>query len=216
MNYVNNVGKIPLPIAKRLFDIIFSLLLLIITSPLFLLFLLLIFLENLFRGKIFASLFYVEKRISMGEPFNFIKFNIFKPGVIASMKNKKFFIHTKVLECDGHSLSYMGKVLQKFYLDELPQLINILKGDMSVVGPRPVNLEVYKRLLSQGIYTKTVIKTGLTGRAQALKGISRESHAKLETEYINYCRNNSGWKIIIYDIKIIFNTILVIIQAKGI
>ncbi len=216
MDYVGNVEKIPLPILKRLFDIIFSLLFLMITSPLFLLLLLLIFFEHIIIGKIFAPLFYIEKRISRGEPFGFMKFNIFKPGVIASMKNKKIFIHTKVLEHDGHSLSYTGRVLQKVYLDELPQLINILKGDMSVVGPRPVNLEVYKKLLSQGIYTKTVIKAGLTGRAQALKGISKESHVKLETEYINYCRNNPAWKIIVYDIKIIFNTILVIIRAKGI
>ncbi len=216
MDYPDNVKKITLPRLKRLFDIIFSALLLVITSPFLLILLSLIFLEHVITGKIFAPLFYTETRISMGQPFNLIKLNIFKPDVIARLKKNKIFIHTKVLERDGHSLSRVGKILQKIYLDELPQLFNIFRGDMSLVGPRPVNPEIYRTLLTQGNYTKTVIKAGLTGKAQAVKGISKESHVRLETEYINYVRDNPAWKIIIYDLKIIFNTFLVIFRAKGI
>jgi lipopolysaccharide/colanic/teichoic acid biosynthesis glycosyltransferase len=213
---INSSNKIPIPKLKRLFDIIFSLFLLIIFSPLFLLFLTAIFIEHIFRGKIFAHLFYTEKRISQGESFNFTKFNIFKPRIIAGMKKQGIFIHTKILEHDHKSLTIVGKIIQKAYLDELPQLFNVLKGDMSMVGPRPVNKEVYKRILSQGITTKTVIKAVLTGNTQASKGLSKESHFELETEYINFLLNNPPWRIVLNDIKIILRTPKVIFRAEGI
>lgn len=208
--------KIPIPKLKRLFDIFFSLFLILIFSPLFLLFLVFIFIEHIFRGKIFAPMFYVEKRISQGEQFNFIKFNIFKPRVITKMKEGGAFIHTKILEHDNKSLTIIGNIIQKVYLDELPQLFNVLKGDMSMVGPRPVNMEVYKKLLNQGVTTKTVIKSGLTGNTQASKGLSKESHLKLETEYINFLLNNSSWRVVLYDLKIILRTPRVIFRAEGI
>lgn len=208
--------KIPIPKLKRLFDIIFSLFLLMIFSPVFVLFSVTIFIEHVLRGKIFAPLLYVEKRVSQGELFNFIKFNIFKPRVITKMKNKNLFIHTKILEHDHKSLTLIGNIIQKIYLDELPQLFNVLKGDMSMVGPRPVNSEVYKKLLDQGVTTKTVIKAGLTGGAQASKGLSKESHIKIETEYINYIINNSSWRVVLNDIKIILRTPRIIFRAEGI
>ena len=211
-----NIKKIPIPKTKRLFDVILSIFLLIIFSPLFILILLAIFIDHILRGKIFAALFYKEIRISQGQPFNFVKFNVFKPSVIAEMKKNNEFIHTKKLEHDHKSLTKVGKVVQKVYLDELPQLFNVIKGNMSMVGPRPVNQENYQRILGQGITTKTVVKAGLTGNYQSHKGEPGVGQEQLDKEYINFCLNNPFWEIILMDLKIIFRTSRVMFRAKGI
>jgi len=114
-----NNNKVPLPKLKRLFDIIFSLVFLIIILPISILILAAIFIEHILGGQILAPLFYVEKRISAGEQFNFLKFNIFNPKIISRMREEGQFIHTKVLEKDEKSLLRVGRILQKIYLDEL-------------------------------------------------------------------------------------------------
>jgi len=205
-----------IPKAKRFFDIFFSFSFLIILLPFFVLILLAVLLEHILRLCPLASLFYIEKRISQGEEFNFIKFNIFKSGTIEKMRLEHRFIHTKDLEKDNKSLIFIGKILQSVYLDELPQLINILKGDLSFVGPRPVNLEVYNNLFARGVKAKTIIKAGLTGPYQSQKGKPGINQNELDMAYIRFCRENSWWKIVLLDIKIIFKTFLVILRAEGI
>ena len=214
--YGETKEKIPTPKLKRIFDIFLSLLLIIATAPLFVLILSAILIDHILRGQPLSSLFYIEKRVSQGELFNFIKFNAFKPRVIAELRENEVFIHTKKLEHDGHSLTLIGRLLQKVYLDELPQLFSIFIGDISFVGPRPVNLEVYKKIVDQGGKTKTIIKAGLTGNFQSQKGITRESDTKLDIDYINFCLNNPSWKIVLYDIKIVLRTFRVIFRAQGI
>ena len=207
--------KLSIPYLKRLFDIIFSLLIIIITIPLFIIILLVIFIEHLLLGDILAPLFYTEKRISQGKPFNFKKFNIFKPRIIAKLKKQNIFIHTKNLE-HSNGLTAVGFSLKNIYLDELPQLFNVLKGDISIVGPRPVNLEVYQKLLDKGVKTKSIIKAGLTGNFQSLKGITQKTDIQLDQEYIDFCQNNSSWKIVWFDIKIILRTFIIVFKAEGI
>ncbi len=207
--------KIPIPRLKRLFDIIFSFITIIVTIPLFIIILLIIFIEHIFLGKVFSSLFYTEKRISQGNVFNLVKFNIFKPSIISKLKKEGTFIHTKKLE-HGGGLTIFGNLLKKVYIDELPQLFNILKGDISIVGPRPVNLEVYQSLIDRGIKTKSIIKAGLTGKFQSLKGETKKTDVELDQEYIDFCKNSSSWKIVCLDIKIIFLTIIVMLRAEGV
>lgn len=214
MNNKNSLVK--MPISKRIFDIVFSFTVITITLPFTLAILFLIFIEHIIIHRTFAPLFYVEKRISQGKPFNFVKFNIFKPRVLNDLRKRVIFIHTKPLERDGHSLTNMGKILQKTYIDEFPQFLAILKGDISLVGPRPVNLEVYQGSLEKGQNCKTVIKAGLTGNYQSQKGTAKKSDIELDNEYIDFCRNNSAFKILMFDLKIIYNTIKVLFRAQGI
>ncbi|MFH1427160.1 MAG: sugar transferase [Patescibacteria group bacterium] len=211
-----NYKKFPLPKIKRLFDIVFSLLLLVIFSPLFIVILALIFIEHIVRGQIFSPLFYIEERISQDEPFNLIKFNIFRPELIEKMRESDLLIHTKRLEKNGNYLLKVGKIIQKVYLDELPQLFNIFKGDLSMVGPRPTNPEVYQRAIGQGMVAKAVMKAGLTGIYQSRKGMTNEGQLELDREYLEFSMNNPAWKILLFDIKIILATFRVLFRAKGI
>jgi len=205
------------PLLKRCFDIAFSGLVLAVTLPLFVAAMLAIFIEHRRRGSRGAPLFYYEPRISQGRQFHFMKFFIFKPEVIERLKAEGKFIHTKYLEWDGVSLTKVGRILQKTYLDELPQMINIFVGDISVVGPRPVNLEVYQEALERGILNWKVLRTGITGPYQSLKGhgLTRWDQYMLDREYVEMVRTLPGWAVVLADLKIVGRTLRVMLRAQG-
>ncbi|MFH0891702.1 MAG: sugar transferase [Candidatus Falkowbacteria bacterium] len=211
----NSSVIIPIPLLKRFFDLAVSFFILLAALPLFVLIAAAILIEHVFRGQILAPLFYAEERVSEGKPFRFVKFNIFKPETIADMKKRGEFIHTKSLEHDGQSLTRVGRIVQRLYLDELPQLFSVLKGDMSLVGPRPLNLAVYERHVKTGSLTKTALRAGLTGPYQARKGELGAGQERLDQEYLDMCASSPAWRIIICDVKILFRTLLTMAKAKG-
>lgn len=200
---------------KRTFDIIISLFLLVALSPLFLVYLILIFIEHVFRGRPFDPLFYHETRMTADVPFELFKFNIFKYEKILEMRANKTFIHTKLLEKNG-SLLKVGWTIKQVYMDELPQLWNVLIGDMSLVGPRPVNLEVYNDILKRGYTAKKKVRAGMTGYFQSFKNTAGVSSEKMDGEYAHYCFNNPWYKILLFDLKIILRTFKIIIRARGV
>ena len=105
-----------------------------------------------------------------------------------------------------------GKFMRKCRLDELPQLINILKGDMTIVGPRPERPEFYEEFETyiHGFSQRLKVKCGLTGYAQIHGGYDITPQDKVELD-IHYIKNRSFWM----DIKIMFGTVAVIFNHKG-
>ncbi len=202
-------------IAKRVFDTIFSLCVIIVLSPLWVVFFVLIFFEHVMRGRPFDPLVYSEIRISRGKPFQLFKFNIFDQKVIDTMRHEGVFIHTKVLEHSG-KLIFVGRCLRQVYLDELPQLWNVLRGDMSIVGPRPLNKEVFQKLTKVTHPTIAQLQGGMTGIFQSYKGKENTSAAELDALYLGRYIHESGISIVLFDIKIIVRTIKVLMLAKGI
>lgn len=205
----------PIHPTKRIFDIIFSLAVLVGFFPVIVFFLVAIFLEHVIRLRPFDPLFYSETRYSQGVPFTLYKFNIFKHKVVAEMRSRGEFIHTKQLEHNG-SILWTGWVLKQIYLDELPQFFNILVGDMSVVGPRPVNKEVYEKLLELGVTDKAKVKAGLTGNYQSYKNTAGKSSDDMDREYVEYYCTQPWYKILLFDLRIIIRTIKVLLLARGI
>lgn len=186
-------------IVKRFFDIILSFIALVILSPLFLILAILIKLES--KG----SVFFKQKRVSKNKKyFNILKFRTMRTDApkdmpTASLKNAESYI-TKI-----------GVGLRKNSIDELPQLINILKGEMSIIGPRPALWNQYELLEQRDKYGANGIRPGLTGWAQ-VNGRDELSNVKKATYDGEYAKKMSFG----FDIKIFFKTIVNVLKHDGI
>ena len=178
-------------------DKLLALIALIVLSPLFLIVFIFIFLED---G---LPVFYVQKRVGIKYSF----FNIYK---FRSMKKNTPEVATHLLENPEQYLLKIGKLIRKTSLDELPNLINILKGDMVFVGPRPAlyNQDDLMQLrIEAGV---DQLKPGLTGWAQ-INGrdeLSLEDKVAFEKEYMD---KKSFW----FDVKIIYLTVLLAFFKKA-
>lgn len=204
------------PKIKRIADIFGSLFFLAVLLPLFLIFFIALLIEQIFCPSARGPLFYCEERISGGKKFKMRKIRTCKQSVIDELLKKERFVHTAELEKDRRNFLSVGWILKKIYLDEAPQLWNVLKGDLSLVGPRPANLVNYQKLLDKGIYTKKIIKSGLTGYFQSYKGWHTESDEEMDTKYIEFCRAHSAADILWFDLKILARTFRRVLEHKGI
>jgi len=180
---------------KRLFDFFLALTLLILTSPF------LVGIWILVRCFLGAPAFFRQKRPGIhGNPFEIIKFR--------TMSDKTgpdgFFLS------DAERLTGIGQFLRSTSLDELPELINVIKGDMSFVGPRPLLMEYLGRYTPEQA-RRHEVKPGITGWAQVngRNSISWEEKFKLDVWYVD---NKSFW----LDLKILFITITQVFKRSGI
>lgn len=180
-------------IIKRIFDIVFSLLFLIITFPLFLIIAIIIKLTS--EGPVF----YVQERVGMdGKKFMIYKF---RSMIVDAEKNGPAFATP-----DDNRYTKIGKFIRKYSIDELPQFINVLKGDMSVVGPRPER-EYFINQMKDSIVRyleRHRVKCGITGWAQVngYRGSSTSMQTRIDYD-IYYIEN---WTLA-FDIKIILKTL---------
>lgn len=181
-------------IIKRLMDLTISFVLLVITSPILLVSAVCIKKND--GGKVF---FRQKRATANGRVFEIYKFRTMKENV-----------ENKSVTRDDDRITSVGRVLRKYRIDELPQLINIVKGDMSLVGPRPEmleNVEDYTKELPEFRY-RLRMKAGLTGYAQIFGKYNTGSRDKLMLDLM-YIENYS----LIRDIQLLFQTVLVIFKA---
>jgi undecaprenyl phosphate N,N'-diacetylbacillosamine 1-phosphate transferase len=180
---------------KRGIDLTLSFLMLIILSPIFLV--LFVSLSIFHKG----SPFFFQRRPGINhQPFFVLKFK-----TMSELRN----LNGDLLS-DADRLSSFGKLIRNYSLDEIPQLINVLKGDMSLVGPRPL-LEEYLELYSEDQLKRHLVKPGITGWAQinGRNAISWEKKFELDLWYIEHLT-------FLLDIKILFVTLFNVIKGKGV
>jgi len=182
-------------VGKRIFDIFLALFLFIFMSPIFVIEGFLIF---IFMGR--PIIFKQERPGLSGKLFTIFKFRTMING---SDENG-------VLAQDSERITYLGKVLRSWSLDELPEIWNILTGKMSFVGPRPLLVE-YLDIYSSRQSRRHEVKPGLTGWAQVngRNNISWEEKFNLDIWYVD----NVSFKL---DLKILLKTITYTIKKEGV
>ena len=180
---------------KRFLDLILSLMALIILMPLMLIIYILV------RVKLGTPAIFKQERPGEEEKI----FTLYKFRTMTDEKDEN-----GNLLPDEQRLTKFGKMLRSTSLDELPELVNIIKGDMSIVGPRPLLVE-YLPLYTEEQKKRHLVKPGLTGLAQisGRNAITWKQKFKEDIEYIN---NITLWN----DIKIIFKTIIKVFRRDGI
>ena len=198
------------PIPKRLLDFLVSGVLLVVFSPVLLVVLLAFALDVLLSPRDRGSLFYREARISRGRTFGLLKFRTLRSDVLERSAG-----HARLLEADAANLTWIGRrLLKPWYVDELPQLWNVVRGDISLVGPRPWPPELVDRQRAEGLTYRDELTAGLTGTAQITKG-SGQRYADLDLAYAERVRSLGSWALVRYDLQILVRTIGVIARGEG-
>lgn len=180
---------------KRLLDLISSILLLILLSPIIL------FTAVFVKVKLGAPVLFKQKRPGLyGKPFYLYKFRTMTDG---RDRNGN-------LLSDKLRLTPAGQFLRKYSLDELPQLINVLKGELSLVGPRPLLME-YLPLYTKEQAKRHLVKPGITGLSQisGRNTLSWEEKFKLDVWYVQN-------QTFLLDLKILWRTVYKVIQTEGV
>ncbi len=184
---------------KRCLEIIFSLLLLILTSPLILCIGILVKMESP------GPIFYKQERIGMGnKPFMILK--------IRSMRNDAEKKGPQWANQNDPRVTKMGAFIRKTRIDELPQLINVLKGEMAIIGPRPerkIFIDQFEKEIPD-FQMRILVKPGLTGWAQINGGYNITPREKFELDM--YYIENESLKL---DVLIFIKTIKVVFTGNG-
>lgn len=194
---------------KRILDVVISLLLLICCLPIFILVSIAVI---LFSG---GPVFFTHSRTGLhNEPFTIFKFRTMRVMKLDDNRHKyewqegvpdSFLFKT----ADDATVTSIGKILRKYSLDELPQLLNVLKGDMSLVGPRP-EIPAITNMYNAHQEKRLLVKPGVTGYAQ-INGRSEISHGQKIEYDLFYVEN---WSLLL-DMKIIGATFGYVIKGKG-
>lgn len=200
---------------KFLFDKMLSALALLLVSPLLAGIALSILIDGWLRPEDRGPVFYRETRISAGRPFSLLKFRTMQVGAIQEAHDRGLTV--KYLEREDRGHTRIGQHLRRWYVDELPQVINIFKGDMSFVGPRPPAPFEYERELSEGNVRKLLARAGLVGLQQANKGRTQgfEEEIALDYEYVATVREMNPLQRLLYELGIIARSVRVLLEGKG-
>ncbi|GHV98486.1 exopolysaccharide biosynthesis protein [Lactobacillus nasalidis] len=207
-NYKNNLGAYKY--LKRFLDIVGSLLALILFSPVFLI------LAIIIKSRDGGSAFFAQTRIGQyGKPFKMYKFRSMRMDAEEVLKSDldlyaKYVANDyKLLAEEDPRITPIGRWMRRTSVDELPQFLNILKGDMSIIGPRPV---VEKELEEYGdrVDKFLSVKPGAMGLWQATgrSNIGYPERCDVELEYVDHVSLG-------YDISIFFKTIVSIFKKEG-
>lgn len=182
---------------KRAFDLLVSLILLIVIAPF------LLFIAVLVKLSSPGAAIFRQKRPGLnGKIFTIYKFRTMQLGSDTMFKGKE-------VELDDPRITTIGRVLRRTKIDELPQLVNVIKGEMSLVGPRPERIESLAEY-SNETCKRLEMRPGMTGLAQ----VSGNIYLKLKSRYlydIYYVNNYS----LLLDLKILVRTIGVVFYGEG-
>src|SRR5207237_575345 len=150
--------------------------LLVVATPVLLIVLLAVGLDMLLVPRDRGRWFYRERRISRGREFDVLKFRVLKESVLDELARRSD-TYARRYEKDEANLTRAGRILKRMYADELPQLFNVLRGDISLVGPRPWPVPMVEQQVAEGHDYRLHVVAGWTGPAQVRKDSGAKKHA---------------------------------------
>ena len=200
---------------KVIFDKLVSGLLLIAAAPILLLLKIAYLVEGWLIPDSKGPMFFSYNAVSAGKIFPKYKIRLIKMKYIDLEGANRGDWHAYSAEWSPDSRTHVGHFVKKFYLDELPQLYNIVRGDMSIVGPRPLAQHHYERDRQQGNVSRFLVKGGLVGLGHVMKGTPEMGNPHYEYEYIDRCLSSSALALLWLDLVIIGRGIKVVLKGKG-
>jgi len=160
-----------------------------------------------------GAFLYRERRVSRGREFDLLKLRTLRDDVLRGIREPGE--HARMHEADTTKLTWSGRrLLKPWYLDELPQLLNVLRGDMTLVGPRPWPPAMVAAQVERGIDYRLRLRAGWTGPAQVAKG-EDVSFEKLDLEYAVRCEHSTGLALARYDLGILRRTVATLMRGQG-
>ena len=188
---------------QRILDLIFSSLTIIFFSPV--LIIIVILLKITGEGEVFYRQIRVGKN---GIPFKLLKF-------ATMLKDSPNIGSGEITISNDPRVLPIGKFLRKSKINELPQLLNIFLGHMSIVGPRPLSVLHYNRDRAQGNVTRYLLRGGLLGLGHVNKGTPEMGNPVYEYEYVKQYLKRSSFGLLMLDLRIIWRGILLIVKGGG-
>lgn len=200
---------------KSAFDKIVALLMLLISVPVMLLLKLAYLVEGWLIPENAGPMFFYYKAVSGGLVISKYKIRLIKMKYIEPEGAKRHDWIAFSAEWTPDSRTHVGEFAKKFYLDELPQFYSVLKGDMSIVGPRPLSILHYERDREQGNITRFLLRGGLLGLGHINKGTEEMGNPVYEYEYVDQYLKRSSWGLLMLDLWVIWRGVKVILKGGG-
>lgn len=205
--------RVPFP--KLLFDKLVAFVILIFCLPVIVVLLIINLIEGILVPENRGPLFFYYNAVSHGKVFKKWKIRLIKEKYVDKELQAKGDWHAFQKEWMPEARTYLGAFVKKFYLDEIPQFYMVLKGDMSLVGPRPLAIHHYERDLAQGNVTRKLIRGGLLGYGHVRKGTPDFGKPEFEYEYVYRYLHYSPFRLLMTDLYVIWRGISVMVKGGG-
>ena len=208
-------GPLPNRFLKNLFDKLVAVSLLIPALPILVFVKIAYVIEGWLIPENAGPMFFYYNAVSAGRIFPKYKIRLIKTKFIDGEGAKRGDWHAFSAEWTPESRTHVGHFVKRFYLDEIPQFFSVLKGEMSIVGPRPLAVHHYERDTAQGNVTRLLLKGGLLGLGHINKGTPEMGNPVYEYEYIDQYLNRSALGLLWLDLTIIGRGARLILKGQG-
>ncbi|QWD91108.1 sugar transferase [Polynucleobacter sp. MWH-Braz-FAM2G] len=214
-----HIFQINEPLSPRFFKVLFdkfvAIIFLLLAAPIFLILKLAFVIEGLLSPENSGPMFFYYNAVSAGKIIPKYKIRLIKKKYIEPEGAKRHDWIAYSAEWTPDSRTLVGQFVKKYYLDELPQFWSVLKGDMSIVGPRPLSVLHYERDRAQGNVTRFLLRGGLLGLGHINKGTPEMGNPIYEYEYVDQYLKRSSFGLLCLDLWIIWRGVLVIVRGGG-
>jgi lipopolysaccharide/colanic/teichoic acid biosynthesis glycosyltransferase len=200
---------------KTVFDKLVALLLLLLASPILLLLKMAYVIEGLLIPENSGPMFFYYNAVSGGRIIPKYKIRLIKTKYIEPEGAKRHDWLAFSAEWSPDSRTHVGSFAKRYYLDELPQFYSVLKGDMSIVGPRPLAILHYERDMLQGNVTRFLLRGGMLGLGHVNKGTPEMGNPIYEYEYVDQYLKRSSLGLLLLDLWVIWRGVVVIVKGGG-